>query len=68
MEVEDGADAGGGGNLDGAPDLAAEPVVVDLAGVGDLHELAVAATGDGAERDDDVLERDGDGVLEDVLQ
>ena len=43
QHVEHGADAGRGGDLDGAAHLAADALRIDLVGVGFLQQAAVAA-------------------------
>src|SRR5438128_11889606 len=67
-KVEHRADAGRRGDLNRAPVLTADVVVIDLAAVGDLHQLTVPPSDHRTEGHDDILEGDRYRDLEDVFE
>src|SRR5262249_13554701 len=67
-QIEHRADRRGRRNLNRAPWPSAKFLVVHLTAVRNLHELSAAGADDGAERHDDVLERDGHCTLENLFE
>lgn len=63
-QIHDGANAGRGGELNGAPVLAKQFLVIHFAGVRELDELAPSPTTHRAKDDDDVLERHRHGAFQ----
>ena len=67
MHVDYGADPGGSCYLNGTPVFAANGTAVDLARIAHLNELSFAHSGDRAKRDHDILKRNRQRRLENVL-
>ena len=67
-QIDDGGDAGGGGDLDGGPQPPGDDLRVDLVDVVLLAQLAVLLAGHRGIDNDDVLQRLRHGVLEDPLE
>ncbi|HMO84110.1 MAG TPA: hypothetical protein PKC18_04225, partial [Lacipirellulaceae bacterium] len=68
MQIQGGANAGCRRNLDAAPILAANEVVINLARVSDLRQLTISHASDRAKRDDHILERYRNSVLQNIFQ
>src|SRR5882757_8931630 len=68
QHVEHGADGAGRRDLNRAADTAAQGGGIDLVRIRLLNELTAAQTADRHEDDDDVLQRDGYRVLQNILQ
>ena len=68
MKVQYSAQCAGGRNLDRAPIFAGNLGVIDFAGIAPLNQIAVAVPGDGAERDDNILQSDRNGAFENLFE